>query len=336
MKIINRNRRPKWGERSLVVIAVLCLWSAIAQRAIADNFSLWHYHADTIVHPQADDSYDSVYADFTHLLKSTFHTSGILDENSIRVVPLQNGQPGAPVNYHFVKAADFDAATNAAGTLIFEVAATADSTNTQYRVYFDTKADGAKPAFQNSEDVPQAANMIWNSSFEILSANYKGKNRYANSGENMPRGWWGNLRNSGILENKATSAHSGEHAVAFVTPADKKHIALSTAPSPPAVRVEPGQNYAFSFWAKGLGLSSAHPFTASIYWYDKDGKYTARTNITTDAAGMSDFDWTKTEVYTTAPDNAYFGTMYLGTYSQTGLLTVDDVCIRIAVPALLQ
>lgn len=315
---------------------LVCAWMSVPQTARADDWSAWHYYADTTVAPQADDSFDAVYADFTHLLKSTFHTSGTLDENSIRVVPLQNGQPGAVVNYRFVKAADFDAATNAAGMLIFEVAATAEPTNTQYRVYFDTKANGAKPAFPNSGDVPQTANMIWNSSFEILSANYKGKNRYANSGENMPRGWWGNLRNSGILENTATSAHSGEHAVAFVTPADKKHISLSTAPSPPAVRVEPGQNYAFSFWAKGQGLSSANPFTSSIYWYDKDGKYTARTNITTDAAGMSDFDWTKTEVYATAPDNAYFGTMYLGTYSQTGLLTVDDVCIRIAVPPLLQ
>jgi len=313
-----------------------CTWIFTPAKASAQEWRQWHYHADITVLPQADKTYDAVYVDFTHLLKSTFHTSGTLDENSIRVVPLQNGQPGAPVNYRFVKAADFNAATNAAGNLIFEVAGTKDPLNADYRVYFDTTANGTKPAFQNPADIPETANMIWNSSFEILSAEYKGDNRYANAGENMPRGWWGNLHNSGILENKTTSAHSGEHAVAFVTPADKKHIAISTAPSPPAVRVQPGQNYAFSFWAKGQGLSSANPFTASIYWYDKDGKYTARTNITTAAAGMSDFDWTKTEIYATAPDNAYFGTMYLGTYSQTGLLTVDDVCIRIAVPALLQ
>lgn len=326
----------KMVKLGIVLICFCSLLGLFSQSAKAEDFTQWHYHADVTVLPQADDTYDAVYADFTHLFKSTFHQSGTLDENSIRVVSLQNGQPGAPVNYRFVKAADFDAATNAAGTLIFEVAATVDSANTQYRVYFDTKVNGAKPAFQNSDDVPQTVNMIWNSSFEILSQDYKGANRYANVGENMPRGWWGNLHNSGITSNLATSTHSGQHAFGLVTPKDKTHVSISTAPSPPALRLEPGQSYLFSFWIKGENLTSRNPVTASIYWYDKDGKNIGHTNIPADTGDPGNFDWSEIKLYVSAPDNAYFGSMYIGTYSQTGLLTVDDVNVHVAVPPLLQ
>jgi len=310
----------------------MALFSQIANAA---DFEQWHYHADTTVHPQADPTYEAVYADFTHLLKSTFHTSGMLDENSIRVVPLQNGQPGAAINYRFVKAADFDAATNAAGTLIFEVAGTKDPATADYRIYFDTTANGAKPAFANSDDVPETANMIWNGGFEILSADYKGDNRYANPGENMPRGWWGNVR-SFLDKNEATSAHSGKHAMGFVTPKDKKNVAIASAPSPPGLRLTPGQSYLFSFWMKGENLTSRYPVTASVYWYDKDGKFLTRSNISANSSDPNNFDWAETGVYLTAPDDANFASMYIGTYSQTGLLTVDDINVRVAVPPLLQ
>jgi hypothetical protein len=324
-------------KSNYAILAFVCgLLMFLPKLAKADDFTQWHYYADATVVAQADETYDSVYADFTHLLKSTFHTSGVLDENSIRVVPLQNGAPGAPVDFRFVKAADYDAAANAAGTLVFQVTATANPTDAQYRIYFDTKSNGAKPAFANSADVPQTANMIWNSGFEILSQDYKGENKYANAGANMPRGWWGNMRNSGIADNLATSVHSGQHALGFVTPADAKHVAISTAPSPPGLRVAPGQNYVFSFWVKGEQLTSANPLTASIYWYDKTGKFLSRASFNTAAGQTGSFDWTYNEAILQAPGDAYFGTMYIGTYSSTGLLTVDDVNAHIAVPPLLQ
>jgi hypothetical protein len=299
--------------------------------AHAQNWDQWPYHIDITVQTQADDSFDAVYADFTHLLKSTFHQPGTLDENSIRVAPLQNGRAGAPVSYRFIKDAQYDAAANAAGTLIFSVAGSADK-EAAYRVYFDIAANGHKPAFSNSVDVPDTANMIWNSSFEILSQNYTGQNRYANAGQNMPRGWWGNLRS--IPNNLATSAHSGEHALGFVA-VEGKNESISTAPSPPALRVVPGQNYTFSFWIKGEKLTSKYPVHASVYWYDENQKYFSKTAIPNLPDGGS-FDWTKIQSIFTAPDNAYFGTMYIGTYSATGILTVDDVNIHISVPPLLQ
>jgi hypothetical protein len=329
-------RSPKAKSFYLILACFCGLLILLPKFAKADDFTQWHYYADATVLPQADETYDSVYADFTHLLKSTFHSSGVLDENSIRVVPLQNGEAGAPVNYRFVKAVDYDAATNAAGTLVFQVAATADSADAQYRVYFDTKSNGAKPPFANSADVPQMANMIWNGGFEILSQDYKGANKYANTGANMPRGWWGNLHNSGISNNAATSAHSGQHALGLVTPKDARHVSISTAPSPPGLRVEPGQNYAFSFWVKGEQLTSPNPLTASIYWYDKTGKFLSRASFDTAAGETDSFDWTYNEALIQAPGDAYFGTMYIGTYSTTGLLSVDDVNAHIAVPPLLQ
>lgn len=330
--MITFRRTVKLG---FVLICLCGLLGLFSQSAKAEDFTQWHYHADAAAQPQADNTYDAVYADFTHLLKSTFHTSGTLDENSIRVVLLKDGQPSAPVAFRFVKADDYDAATNAAGTLVFDVTATKDPASADYRVYFDTKANGSKLAFQISEDVPEAANMIWNNSFEILSQNYKGTNRYANAGENMARGWWGNVR-SFMTKNIATSAHSGSHAIGIVTPKDKTHVSIAATPSSPGLRLEPGQSYLFSFWLKGESLTSRNPVTASIYWYDKEGKYLSRTNIQTNVDGQNDFDWTQTELYLTAPEKAYSCNVYLGTYSQTGLLTVDDVSISVAVPPLLQ
>lgn len=302
--------------------------------AHAQDWNQWHYHIDVTVAPQADDSFAAVYADFTHLLQSTFHQPGALDENSIRVAPLQNGRPEMPVSYQFVEADDYDATANAAGTLVFAVKGAVDNT-ANYRIYFDTTANGAKPAFQYSEDVTASANMIWNGSFEILSQDYRGANRYANSGENMPRGWWGNLKNIGIVENNAATPHNGKHAIGLVAP-QNSHVSIVAAPSPPALRVQPGENYLFSFWIKGENLTGRYPTHASVYWKDKAGKLVQRVNVDTGVGKAADYDWTHVSVYLSAPDNATYAGLYIGTYSATGLLTVDDLVVRAAVPPLLQ
>ena len=295
----------------------------LPHRARAQAWSAWHYHVDITVQPQADDSVDAVYADFTHLLKSTFHASGTLDENSIRVAALQNGQPQATVAFRFIKAKDYDAAGNAAGTLLFAVQG---STNTaaSYRIYFDTIPNGPKAAVHDTTAIPITANMVWNGDFEILA-----------TGSKLPRGWWGNLKNAGITENKATTAHSGKHAMGIVAPA-QKHVSLMAAPTPPGLRVQPRQNYLFAFWIKGKNLSGAYPTHASVYWKDADGKLIQRVNLKTGVSKTATYDWTPVTAYLTAPDHAAYAGLYIGTYSETGLLTIDDIEVRIAVPPLLQ
>ncbi len=316
---------------SLVVI----LGFSQGQSARADDYSAWQYHADVTVQPQADPTFDAVYADFTHLLKSAFQKTGRLDENSIRVAPLHKDGPGAARAFRFVKAKDYDALANAAGTLIFAVAASPEIATAHYRVYFDIEANGEKPIFQTSIEVPLTANMVWNPGFEILPKDYKGANRYTNKGTNLPVGWWGNLKNSGLTENLATAAHSGNQALGFKAPAGRKNVSISSAPSPPALRVVPGQSYLVSFWVKGEDLTSKNPLTSTIYWYDKTGKYLKRTNIDTPARKSPDFDWTKSETILSAPAGAHFGSLFVGTYSQTGLLMLDDLVLRVAVPPLL-
>lgn len=296
--------------------------------AHAQSWNDWHYHADISVLPQADDTFSAVYADFTHLLKSTFNQTATLDENSIRIVPLQDGNPTEPVAYRFEKVDDYNAATNAAGTLIFLVSGTKDDAAVTYRVYFDT---AAKPALQNAADVPKEANMVWNGGFEILSQGYSGANRYDNAGNNMPRGWWGNLRNRNFTENKAVAAHSGRLAMGFVAPQDA-NMFIAIAPSPPGIRVQPQENYLFSFWIKGENLSSDHPTLATIRWLDKGSKQIERVTLNTRLGKSANYDWTQVSAYLPAPDNATFVSMSIGTYSKTGLMTVDDVVIRIAVP----
>lgn len=321
-----------------MLLCVFCAWIAAPQRAIADDFSQWHFYADMTVVPQADLSYDAIYADFTRLLSHDLHQNGALDENSIRVAPLVDGKAGDAVPIKFVKDNGFDATDNAAGTIIFPVAATAKAGVVQYRVFFDTKANGPKPAMQIDTKVPEpgspvdlqnlpvpdAANMIWNSSFEILSDGYVGSNPNYNSGANMPRGWWGNLHNSKLTANAATSAHTGQHAFGYAVPADAGNVGIMSAPTPPGVRVLPGQSYQLSFWVKGDNLTSVYPLYAYVYWYDKDGKYLNRESISNLPPNKNQFDWTQVAINVKAPDNAGYTAMNIGTYSKTGVLTVDD------------
>ena len=319
-------------------LSTLSIWSFSPNYAFAQDWKTWHYYADVSVEPQADLSYDAVYADFSRLLSHDLHQDGALDENSIRVAPLVDGKAGGAVPINFVKDNGFDATGNAAGTIIFPVAATANADVVQYRVFFDTKSNGPKPAMQIDTKVPEpggpvdlqnlpvpdAANMIWNGGFEILSDGYVGSNPNYNSGANMPRGWWGNLRNSKLTANAATSAHTGQHAFGFLVPADSTNVGIMSAPTPPGVRVLPGQSYELSFWVKGESLTSVYPLYAYVYWYGKDGKYLNRESISNLPPNKNQFDWTQIAINVKAPDNAGYTAMNVGTYSKTGVLTVDD------------
>lgn len=312
-------------------IYVLFLIPFASLPGCAQSWNDWHYHVDATMTPQQDDTFDAVYADFTHLLESTFEASGTLDENSIRVVPLQNGQAGAPVDYRFVKAADYDAAKNAAGTLIFPVAGSKVNA-AQYRVYFDTRENGTKPTLAQKVAIPETVNMVWNGDLEILSAGYNGPNRYANAGENMPRGWWGNLRN---VTNFATSAHSGNHALGLRTPEDKNNNFISSSPSQPGLRVQPGQTYSFSLWVKGEDLSGKWLTVISARWLDAKNKLLKRETIDAGISKKASYDWTQAQSLLTAPNNAESVIISVGTYSKTGVLTIDDFDVHLAVPPLL-
>jgi len=326
-----------WGRMSRVFwwLCALCLSGTASRRAAADEFSRWQYYADTVVLPQADDSFSAVYADFTRLLERDLKQKGAtLDENSIRVAPFEDGKTGAPVPFRFIKSAGYSAGS-AAGTIVFLVAAGKELVERTYRVFFDTPANGPKAEWKSEAEVPGAANLIWNGSFEILSEGYTGPNRYKNAGANMPVGWWGNLRNSKLPENAAKSAHSGQHALGFVTPAGNTNIGVYAAPSPPGIRVLPGQSYLLSFWVKGEDLTSPHPIYGYLYWYDRDGKYLKRVAVGNLPLRQGQFDWTAVEASVTVPDDAHYSAVMVGTYSTTGLLTVDDFAMRFAVPPLL-
>lgn len=321
-------------SRWLVIVVVVCIWNAAAQYAVADDFSAWHFYADTTVQPQADASFASVYADFSRLLERDLkQKDAALDENSIRVAPLKDGKVGDAVPFRFVKDDGYNATDNAAGTVVFQVGSTPKAEEATYRVFFDTQKSGPKPEWKSETEVPETANMIWNSSFEILSEGYTGPNIYTNAGTKTPRGWWGNLKNSKILENAATSAHSGQHSLGFVVPEGGTNTSISSAPTPTGIRVIPGQAYLFSVWVKGDGLTSKYPIYGYIYWYDKDQKYMTRETLTTLSGKVGQFDWTSAEATMTAPADAYFSAITIGTYSTTGLLTVDDFAVRISVPA---
>jgi hypothetical protein len=324
--------------RFFIFMLALCAAVNSARAAEDEDVENWHFYADTIVHPQADDSFAAVYADFSRLLtRDLKQENAALDENSIRVAPLEDGKPGAFVPVRFVKEDGFDAAKKAIGTIVFQVAETKEPGEQTYRVFFDTQKNGPKAEWKNEVEVPETANMIWNGGFEVLSEGYTGTKRYKNDGAKMPVGWWGNLKNSGFTENPATSAHSGKNALAFTAPEAGKNRGIGAAPSPPALRVVPGENYVFSFWAKGDGLTpSRTQLVSSVYWYDKDGKYQTRTRVGDLPENTADFPWTKGEISLPAPADAHFAALRISTYSATGLITVDDLETRLAVPPALR
>lgn len=324
--------------RTRFLISMLALCAAMSSARAAEDVKTWHFYADTMVHPQADDSFASVYADFSRLLTRDVKQEGaLLDENSIRVAPLEDGKPGAFVPVRFVKDEKFDAAKKAIGTIVFQVAETKEAGEQTYRIFFDTQKNGPKPEWKSDVEVPENANMIWNGGFEILSEGYTGTKRYKNAGAKMPVGWWGNLKNSGFEDNPATEAHSGKNALAFVAPEEGKNRGIGAAPSPPALRVVPSENYVFSFWSKGVGLKPSKTIlVSSVYWYDKDGKYLDRARLGDLPINVADFPWTKSEISLPAPTDAHFAALRIATYSPTGLLTIDDLETRPAVPLALR
>ena len=94
----------------------------------------------------------------------------------------------------------------------------------------------------------------------------------------------------------------------------------------------PGQTYQFSGWIKGAGLTSVYPTYASVIWYDKDQKQIGRINPNTGLGKSGEFDWTQVQAALTAPAEAVSVTFNLGTYSSTGLLTIDDFDIHLTTP----
>lgn len=311
----------------LICTLSLCLTSAIAQ-----EWNQWHFYVDAAVLPQADDTYEAIYIDFTYLMASDLKQQGTFDENSLRVAQFQEDKTLSSVPFRFIKVADYNTSTNAAGTLIFPVAGKPEAATVSYRVFFDVMQNGPKPIISSETAIPETANVVWNGGFEILSDGYSGNNRYANTGKNLPRGWWGNLRNSKIPENIATSAHSGQHAVGFIAPSEEQSTSFSLAPAPPGIRIHPGQSYWASFWLKGEKLSSKYPVYLYIYWYGEDQQFLRRTSLSNLLDDRTDFDWTQYECNLTAPTDAHYGTIRIGTYSTTGILMVDDVEMRLAIP----
>ena len=326
-------------SRLYIVLLALCTLLGVnsTDAVMAQNEKLPRFYADVTVHPQADDCFDSVYADFTRLLQRDLKQTGELNENSIRVAPIKNGQPGLPVPSRFIKDARYDALHNACGTLVFEVKSTPEVDTQTYRIFFDTQPGdyGALP--KTNTNAPDAANMIWNGDFEILSQGYRGPNRYTNAGADLPQGWWGNLRNTNTLKNLSVEAHSGKNALAFVAPQKGKNTTITATPSPPALRVLPGQDYQFSFWVKGEGLApDSVVVAASVYWYDKDQKPLPRVRVSALPNKLSEFPWTLSEVMLPAPPDAYYGAVRITTYSTTGYIAVDDVVARPMIPPLLK
>jgi len=140
------------SKGSFLLLCTVGFLYVMPNRAFAQDWKTWHYYANISVEPQADPSYDAVYTDFSRLLSHDLHQDGALDENSIRVAPVVDGKAGDAVPMNFVKDNGFNETDNAAGTIVFLVAPSSKADEVTYRVFFDTKSNGPKPAVKGDDD----------------------------------------------------------------------------------------------------------------------------------------------------------------------------------------
>lgn len=115
-----------------------------------------------------------VSLNFTSLL-STLGASGALDLDSLRLleVDAQGAVLDESVPFQFDQAAGFNAATNAAGTLVFLLeGATASGATRRYHLYFDTTSHGpfTPLSFTPQVTVTTASNYRGQDSFQVQTA----------------------------------------------------------------------------------------------------------------------------------------------------------------------
>jgi hypothetical protein len=145
-----------WKYISLIVLLLLLLFftSQLASAITSDSFQWWDtsrpYRVSVTVNTMDYERYEKpveVSLNFTQLL-STLGQTGILDENSIRVIETDSTGVilNAAVLFQFDKDPGFNAATRAAGTIVFIMDGTTQSNvNRHYHIYFGLTGGSYSP-----------------------------------------------------------------------------------------------------------------------------------------------------------------------------------------------
>ncbi len=213
--------------------------------------------------------------------------------------------PGTEEPSLFIPDADFAASTNARGVLRLRIRPGAPER--AFRVYFDIVENGEKPMVAYGDELREA-NWLSNGSFE--RADREGKS---------PAIWDLPKRSGATLDNLV--AHKGTRSIRLHSPEDGQ-VASLAIPGTAPLRVEQGDRFAFSFWAKGQNLRD-QPMLVSLYWYDASKKYLSHEKL--DYIGDATWDWRVFTGSIAAPADAKGLRIYVATYSTTGGLWIDDV-----------
>ena len=266
--------------------------------------------------------------------------AGAFDSNSVCVVQLDD-EGGAQTNLlpaRFIPASDFDAKSKPVGRVVWLVPGDGLATHsvavdeegfvidkatkarhhrftTGYRIYFDVKGALHPPPLATN-GIPDRGEIFPNGGFEVTSA------------PGVPRDL--SLFRAKINSLDETVFHTGRQSLRLNPPSDQTAPGLTAGFGEKFLRVEPGRNYTFGFWARALGTDSCIANFAALWWCDgngvtlKDaqGKSLPHMTITDRSA---DFDWTYAELMREAPTQARFAYVYFSTWTKVGHVWLDDI-----------
>jgi len=293
---------------------------AIAPEQPAPPLTLdqWHFHSDVVTTARPGTYVTGATANFTQLLRS-LGTAGEFDLNSVRVAEVvPGGRKGLALPSTFQPETGYDATSNAAGTVLWEVSPTVlAGWERRFRIYFDTVVNGPKPPPDPGLPVGQYPTFIPNGDFE------------EGTGRRLPGGW--DLRRRWGAERVEVALSAPTHALRL-RPGQAGWAASVRTPGSPGIVIDPGQHYTLSF---RYVLERSHPrgLQVSLFWFDSARLPLEPTLLAclTDATK----GWKRHETELTPPRNASYLSVVLSTESREGTVLVDDVALApLSLPAL--
>ena len=267
----------------------------------------WRYYASVRIRCQSYDFDAEIDADFTRILKE-YRVPGTFDRRSIRICEAGLSDGSAPeVPFAFSPNPDFDPTFNARGKLQFRV--TRGVSDRTFHVYFDLLENGEKPLV--SYGAPQASgNWLSNGSFEDLDAK-----------TSSLVDWPFERRNA--VKAVTGAARTGTVSVQLLSPKSGQAASLGI-PGNGAFRVVSGEKYRLSFWSRGEDTND-RPLLVTAYWYDLSRKNSGHELMAEE--GRSHWDWSVFSGNLVAPPEAEWLRFYIATYTTSGGVWIDDVCL---------
>ena len=185
-----------------------------------------------------------------------------------------------------------------------------------YRIHFGMQP-GAGPA-PLAPELPARGELIPNGGFERVrpdgeaSADHPGFNPLTNA-----------------LDSQVV--HAGRYSLRLSHAEGQRYTSFGI----PDLRVNAGGEYVVSCWGRAQGTDANVAYNATVMWFDRDYKilrapegHTVRDSVIASRYKRSDFDWEYFENTVKAPEEAWFASVSVSTWSEVGSIWLDELSFR--------